>query len=98
MGNVGENDRPFPNDTAKYCPPFTIGFKISDKAPSGDHNIYVNLFYKSKDKWLLDQQIVPIHVRYWYESDIFQKLVIFALIMGILVSFIEIWKFIKRYK
>lgn len=97
MQNVGEMDHPFPNDTAKYCPPFTIGFKISDKAPAGDHNIYLNLFYKNKDKWLLDQQIVPIHVRYWYESDINQCLLVFAVILGMIVSIIKIIEFCKMY-
>ena len=66
--------------------PFTVNFTISPDAPAGDHNIYIDLFYKNKDKWYLDRQTVPIHVRYWYESAGLQWAVYIALALGALAS------------
>ena len=74
----------FDNNT--YSPPFNIGFTIADDAPSGDHNLYINLLYRYEDKWHIEKQIIPIHVRYWYESRWIQVLTYLALILGLLAT------------
>lgn len=79
-------------------PPFNIDFQIADDAPAGDHSIYISLLYKNKGQWQMEKQVVPIHVRYWYESKWLQGLVWIALGLGALVSLktIGLIKFLKE--
>jgi len=72
-------------------PPYRINFTISPKASAGDHNIHINLFYKSSGKWYSDSQIVPVHINNWYENEKWQIVVILALI----TSMISAWPIIR---
>jgi hypothetical protein len=89
--NIGEYPVPIHQGRS---PPFTIEFKVSNDAPAGDHNVYADLFYKNKDKWQLDRQIMPLHVRYWYENEWIQFLVIIAS-LALLIDFIGGKKYLK---
>lgn len=92
IGSIG-----VPNQGVFY-PPFNIGFEIADDAPPGDHNVYINLLYKNNDQWLMEKQIIPIHVRYWYESERLQILVYLALILGALASLTRLIEFLGLKK
>ena len=87
IGSIG-----VPNQGIFY-PPFNIGFKIADDAPSGDHNVYINLLYNNNDKWLMEKQSITIHVRHWYESERLQFIVYLALFLGAGASFTRLIEF-----
>ena len=88
IGSIGVSN----NGT--FYPPFNIGFRIAEDAPAGDHNIYINLLFKNKNQWQMETQIIPIHVRYWYESKWLQILVYAALILGALASLTRLIEFL----
>jgi hypothetical protein len=73
--------------------PFTIKFRIAEDASGGDHNIYINLFYKFNDSWYIEKQNVPIHVNQWYEAELIHWVAICALLIGILASILKITNF-----
>lgn len=72
--------------------PIIINFTASKDAPSGDHNIHLNLFYKNSNKWFMDKQVVPLHINHWYENELLQKFAIMAVAIGIIASLLGIIK------
>lgn len=64
--------------------PHEIEFTVSKNTPGGDHYIYLNLFYKYKDKWYNDRQVVTLHINRWYENEFLQFLVYCVAILEIL--------------
>jgi len=70
--------------------PYTINFTISPKAPPGDHDIYLTLFYKSGDKWYTSSQVVSMHINEWYEMIWMQWFVILSIISAIFLQVISL--------
>ncbi len=77
-------------------PPYKISFKIAPNAPSGDHNIYLKLFYKSNGRWYSDTQQVPVHINSWYENENWQYVIIFSLVISIMLQLISAIPIIKK--
>ncbi len=65
--NVGEMIFTESNDNPVY--PINIEFKIPNNVSRGDHDINVCLFYKNKDKWYCDRQVITAHINKWYEDE-----------------------------
>jgi len=61
-----------------YYAPFSFSFTVANKAPSGDHNIYLHLAYRDCLKWYSNCTTLKIHIRRWYEQDYIQFLVVVA--------------------
>lgn len=70
------------NDNYYYAP-FSFSFTIANKAPSGDHNIYLHLVYRDCLKWYSNCATLKIHIKQWYENDGTRFLVILAAIASI---------------
>jgi hypothetical protein len=75
--------------------PLSLNFTIPQNATSGDYNIYIDLFYKDKDKWYSDTQVVPLHINAWYEED-WVKLLLIIPFISIILQILNIWLTNKR--
>lgn len=55
----------------KGQPPMSCHLTIDEYAPSGDHEIGLNLVYRDAvwGKWFTDNHSLKIHVKNWYETD-----------------------------
>jgi len=78
--------------------PYTLNFSISPKAPGGDHNIHIKLFYKYGNKWYSDTQVVPLHINNWYEQEWMQWLVLGSLCISIFLQMISAIPVIEDYR
>ena len=78
----------------KYAP-LTVYFTVDDDAPAGDHDITTTLFYKNGTQWYMSEKITKIHIRYWYERELFQYLVFFSIFI-VIIEFL--YKFFNKTK
>jgi|GEM_PF-7092837 len=70
-------------------PPLLMKLKTSPNAPSGDHNIYLTLFYLSAGEMKTDEKIVGFHINSWIESHQ-RKLQWTAVILGLTALLAEL--------
>jgi hypothetical protein len=66
----------------KREPTLSVSFKIAEKAPKGDHRIFLNMTYKSQfsQTWYTNKQAIDIHVCHWYEDQKLKYLIIVPII------------------
>jgi len=70
--------------------PIIVNFTVNKFSPPGDYDICTNLFYKKNGKWYKDKQTLPLHIRYWYEDDRMQYIVILATIIAIVSGIVSL--------
>jgi hypothetical protein len=64
-------------------PPLLIKLKTRIDAPSGNHNLFLTLFYKSGSEFRMDEKIVEFHINTWIERHE-RKLQWTAVILGLI--------------
>jgi|LGVF01.1.fsa_nt_gb hypothetical protein len=78
LTNYGEKPIIY-SPTGTFYAPITLNFKVDDNAPSGDHIIPLILFYKNESQWYVSEKDITLHIRYWYEKELFQYIVYFSI-------------------
>lgn len=77
--------------------PITFGFTVDDNAPEGDHEIFINLYYKNGKQWYQSQELVKIHVNSWHEQHIYQSSVLITVLAASVIAGASfIWNIIRK--
>ncbi len=66
--------------------PLNLSFTINSSAPPGDYVISTVLFYKSGSQWYQSERNITIHIRSFFEQNMYLILVLFLSVLGIILN------------
>ena len=94
VSRVGGGDN-LPRESGYTYPPLNFRFKIAKDAPSGDHQIHLNLSYRNASgipKWYTDKTAITIHVKHWYDDERYRMAILLPAAYVLVQIILILWK------